>query len=114
MKSKILLLFLTVCIITSCVGTSSKGVFGTGVTIALDPRSLGTQIDDSIMQKNLIARLTLREKSYFLSIFKKKEATSHQDLSTETEIGDEVVSTIEKPQQSFMFEREAKKKIFLF
>ena len=68
MKSKILLLFLTLCIITSCVGTSSKGVFGTGVTIALDPRSLGTQIDDSIMQKNLIARLTLREKSYFLSI----------------------------------------------
>jgi len=67
MKNKLLLL-LTFCILGSCVGSASKGVFGTGVSIALDPRSLGTQIDDSIMQKNLIARLTLKEKSYFLSI----------------------------------------------
>ena len=52
---------------------------------------------------------TSKIKSYFLSIFKKKEATSHEDLSTGTEIGDEDVSTIEKPQQSFMFERETKK-----
>ena len=56
------------CTLYGCVGSASKGVFGTGVTIALDPRSLGTQIDDSIMQKNLITRLTLKEKSYFLSI----------------------------------------------
>ena len=55
-------------IASSCVGSASKGVFGTGVTIAFDPRSLGTQIDDSIMQKNLVARLTLKEKSYFLKI----------------------------------------------
>ena len=54
--------------LSGCVGSASKGVFGTGVSIALDPRSVGTQIDDSIMQKNLIARLTMREKSYFLSI----------------------------------------------
>jgi osmotically-inducible protein OsmY len=67
MKSKLLLL-LIFCTLSGCVGSSSKGLFGTGVTIALDPRSLGTQIDDSIMQKNLIARLTIREKSYFLSI----------------------------------------------
>ena len=67
MKSKLLLL-LIFCILGGCVGSASKGIFGTGVTIALDPRSLGTQIDDSIMQKNLIARLTIREKSYFLSI----------------------------------------------
>ena len=53
---------------TSCVGTSSTGVFGTGVTIALDPRTLGTQIDDSIMQKNLVARLVLKDKKYLLSI----------------------------------------------
>jgi osmotically-inducible protein OsmY len=66
MKNKfILLLFL---LLTSCVGTSSSGVFGTGVSVALDPRSLGTQIDDSIMQKNLIARLILKEKSYFLKV----------------------------------------------
>ena len=68
MKNKILLLFLTFFILEGCIGSASKGVFGTGVSIALDPRSLGTQIDDSIMQKNLLARLVLREKSYFLSI----------------------------------------------
>ena len=65
--NKLLTLFLLF-ILTGCVGTSSTGVFGTGVTIALDPRTIGTQIDDSIMQKNLITRLTLKEKSYFLSI----------------------------------------------
>ena len=56
----ILLFFIT---IYGCVGTASKGVFGTGVSVALDPRSLGTQIDDSIMQKNLSARLALIEKA---------------------------------------------------
>ena len=54
--------------LNSCSGTSSKGLFGTGVSVAIDPRSLGTQIDDSIMEKNLITRLTLEEKKYFLSI----------------------------------------------
>ena len=68
MKNKFILIFLTLLILTSCVGTASKGVFGTGVSIALDPRSLGTQIDDSIMQKNLVARLILLDKNYFLSI----------------------------------------------
>ena len=60
---KILLLF-----ITSCVGTSSQGIFGTGVSVALDPRSIGTQIDDNIMQKNLSSRLLLKDKKYVLSI----------------------------------------------
>jgi len=55
-------------ILVSCVGTGSKGVFGTGVSIALDPRSLGTQIDDSIMQKSLATRLALKNKKYLLSI----------------------------------------------
>ena len=59
----ILLIFLN-----SCSGTSSRGLFGTGVSIAIDPRSFGTQIDDSIMEKNLIARLTMEEKKYFLSV----------------------------------------------
>ena len=68
MKSKLILFLLIFLILSGCVGSASKGVFGTGVTIALDPRSLGTQIDDSIMQKNLITRLTLKEKSYFLKI----------------------------------------------
>ncbi len=55
-------------LMSSCVGSSSGGVFGTGVSVALDPRTLGTQIDDSIMQKNLIARLTLTEKKYLVKI----------------------------------------------
>ena len=68
MKNKLILIFLTFLILVSCVGTSSRGVFGTGVSIALDPRSLGTQIDDSIMQKNLATRLVLKDKKYLLSI----------------------------------------------
>tara|TARA_B100002051_G_scaffold245250_1_gene252477 strand:- start:915 stop:1508 length:594 start_codon:yes stop_codon:yes gene_type:complete len=65
--NKILFLFLLI-ILTSCVGTSSTGVFGTGVTIALDPRTLGTQIDDSIMQKNLSAKLINMNTNYILSV----------------------------------------------
>ena len=68
MKSKIFLSSLIFLIFTGCVGISSKGIFGTGVTVALDPRSLGTQIDDSVMQKNLATRLALRDKIYLLSI----------------------------------------------
>ena len=68
MKLKFISIFFILLLFTSCVGTSSQGVFGTGVSVALDPRSLGTQIDDSIMQKNLSTRLTLKEKSYLLSI----------------------------------------------
>ena len=59
----ILLVFLN-----SCSGSSSRGLFGTGVSVATDPRSLGTQIDDSIMEKNLLTRLTVEEKKYFLSV----------------------------------------------
>ena len=68
MNKKIILISLIFLIFTGCAGISSKGIFGTGVSLALDPRSLGTQIDDSVMQKNLAARLVLREKSYLLSV----------------------------------------------
>ena len=68
MKLKIINIFFVLLLINSCVGTASTGVFGAGVSVALDPRSLGTQIDDSIMQKNLSARLALNEKSYLISI----------------------------------------------
>ena len=68
MKFKILILLLITLFLSGCIGVSSKGIFGTGVSVALDPRSLGTQIDDSIMQKNLSARLILMDKKYFLSI----------------------------------------------
>ena len=65
--SKILIIFFLF-ITTSCVGTSSTGVLGTGVTIALDPRTIGTQIDDSIMQKNLSAKLINMNTNYILSV----------------------------------------------
>ena len=68
MKNRIFLISLILLILSGCIGISSKGIFGTGVTIALDPRSLGTQIDDSVMQKNLAARLILQEKDYLISI----------------------------------------------
>ena len=55
-------------ILTGCVGTASKGIFGTGVSIAFDPRSIGTQIDDSVMQKNLSARIILRDKNNLLTV----------------------------------------------
>ena len=64
---KILSLFLLL-ILTSCVGTSSTGVLGTGVTIAFDPRTVGTQIDDSILQKNLGAKLISMNTNYLLSV----------------------------------------------
>ena len=65
-KNFIILFFLL--LLNSCVGSSTSGVFGTGVSVALDPRTLGTQIDDSIMQKNLRARLVLTEKKYLVKI----------------------------------------------
>ncbi len=68
MKINIIFFFILLIIINNCAGTASRGVFGTGVSVALDPRSIGTQIDDSIMQKNLSTRLALIEKSYLLSI----------------------------------------------
>ena len=68
MKSKNILISLIFLIFTGCIGISSKGIFGTGVSVALDPRSLGTQIDDSVMQKNLATRISLRNKSYLLSV----------------------------------------------
>ena len=67
MKKNFISLFLLI-LLNSCVGSSTSGVFGTGVSVALDPRTLGTQIDDSIMQKNLQARLTLLEKKYLINL----------------------------------------------
>ena len=68
MKVNITFKILLLLFITSCVGTSSQGIFGTGVSVALDPRSIGTQIDDNIMQKSLSSRLLLKDKKYVLSI----------------------------------------------
>ena len=68
MKLKFILSIILFFLISNCVGTSSQGIFGTGVSVALDPRSIGTQIDDNIMQKSLSSRLLLKDKKYILSI----------------------------------------------
>ena len=68
MKIKLLIIIFIGIILAGCVGVGSKGLFGTGVSVALDPRTLGTQIDDSIMQKSLSARILAKDKKYFLSV----------------------------------------------
>ena len=68
MKNNFLITLILLIFLTSCIGTSSSGIFGTGVTIAMDPRTLGTQIDDSIMDKSLDAKLLKENKNYFLSV----------------------------------------------
>ena len=68
MKNRLILSFITLIFLSSCLGTSSTGIFGTGVTIAMDPRTLGTQIDDSIMDKSLDAKLLATNKNYFLNV----------------------------------------------
>ena len=68
MKINFLVLFFFCIFLSGCIGTSSSGVFGTGVSIAMDPRTLGTQIDDSIMDKSLESRLLAMNKNYFLYV----------------------------------------------
>tara|TARA_Y100000389_G_scaffold119004_1_gene116187 strand:- start:792 stop:1385 length:594 start_codon:yes stop_codon:yes gene_type:complete len=68
MKTKLIFTILITIFLSSCIGVSSKGIFGTGVSVALDPRTVGTQIDDSIMQKNLSARILINDKKYLLSV----------------------------------------------
>ena len=68
MKSKIVIIIFISVLFSGCAGVSSKGIFGTGVSVAFDPRTVGTQIDDSIMQKNLSTRMILLDKKYFLSV----------------------------------------------
>ena len=68
MKNRFIIITFLLLFFNGCVGVSSTGIFGTGVSIALDPRSVGTQIDDSVMQKNLGARLILKDKNYLLAV----------------------------------------------
>ena len=68
MKNSFLLIILISLVLTSCSGVSSKGLFGTGVSVALDPRTVGTQIDDSIMQKSISAKILAKDKKYLLSV----------------------------------------------
>ena len=68
MKNKLLIFILFIFILTGCVGVGSAGLFGTGVSVALDPRTVGTQIDDSIMQKTISAKILSKDKKYLVSI----------------------------------------------
>jgi osmotically-inducible protein OsmY len=68
MKIKLISVIFIGIILSGCVGVSSQGIFGTGVSIALDPRTVGTQIDDSIMQKNLTGKMLIKDKKYLLSV----------------------------------------------
>ena len=68
MRAKLLILILISVILIGCTGVSSKGIFGTGVSVALDPRTVGTQIDDSIMQKTISAKIIARDKKYLISV----------------------------------------------
>ncbi len=68
MKNRLSILILIGFILAGCVGVSSKGLFGTGVSVALDPRTVGTQIDDSIMQKTISAKILAKDKKYFINV----------------------------------------------
>ena len=68
MKIKIILLFIIGLFLSNCAGVASKGIFGTGVSVAFDPRSVGTQIDDSIMEKSLKTKILLRDKNHLLKV----------------------------------------------
>ena len=68
MKIYLIKLFCIIIILSGCAGPTPQGVFGSGVKVGFDPRSVGTQIDDTIMDKNLGARLLLMNKNYFLSV----------------------------------------------
>ena len=68
MKNRFIIILITSLLLSGCIGVGSKGIFGTGVSVAFDPRSVGTQIDDSIMQKNLSARIVILDKKFLISV----------------------------------------------
>jgi len=68
MKNRLLIYIIISFILYGCVGVGSKGLFGTGVSVALDPRTVGTQIDDSIMQKSISAKILAKDRKYLLSV----------------------------------------------
>ena len=68
MKNKFLIFIFITFFLSGCAGVASKGLFGTGVSVALDPRTVGTQIDDSIMQKTISAKILSLDKKFLLSV----------------------------------------------
>ena len=55
-------------LLSGCIGVASTGLFGTGVSVAFDPRTVGTQIDDNIMEKSLKTKILLRDKNHLLKV----------------------------------------------
>ena len=80
MKNNFLIIFFVGLILTGCVGVASKGIFGTGVSVAFDPRSVGTQVDDSIMEKNLSVIVVI------IKTKKIKIETKKQELKKQLEV----------------------------
>jgi osmotically-inducible protein OsmY len=122
MKNNFLIILFFSLILSGCIGVSSKGIFGTGVSVAFDPRSVGTQIDDSIMGKNLSARILLLDKKYLLTVNTKildgrifltgkvdnpEEKLKLTKLAWETK-GTRSVRNDIKIKESFNFQRSAK------
>ena len=68
MKIKFLIFIFIGIIISGCAGVGSKGIVGTGVSVAFDPRTVGTQIDDSIMQKTISTKILAKDKKFFLNV----------------------------------------------
>ena len=68
MKFKLLLSIILFLILSGCTGVGSSGIIGTGVSVAFDPRTVGTQIDDSIMQKTITTKILAQDKKYFLVV----------------------------------------------
>ena len=68
MKNRLLILILISFVLTACTGVGSKGIVGTGVSVAFDPRTVGTQIDDSIMQKSISAKILAKDRKYLLTV----------------------------------------------
>ena len=122
MKNNFLIILFLGLILSGCIGVSSKGIFGTGVSVAFDPRSVGTQIDDSIMEKNLSGRILLLDKKYLLTVNTKildgrifltgkvdnpEEKLKLTKLAWETK-GTRSVRNDIKIKESFNFQRSAK------
>ena len=69
MRIKIFIIIFFSVFLTGCaVGVGSSGLFGTGVSVAMDPRTVGTQIDDSIMQKTISTKILSMDKKHFLNV----------------------------------------------
>ena len=69
--NKTLKIILLITILYGCVpvvGVSTVGAIKTGVQISSDPRTFGTMVDDSIIEKAFKIKITQLENKYFLTV----------------------------------------------